>query len=550
MTDIKRHICLFGLSGNPPTGLLGHQGFVKLLVDSQKFDEIWVLPVFKHMFSSKRNLAKFDDRMAMCALAFEKLSGYPHTRVCVKQMERTVCLERLKADPTLTTGTSDILDSLTTSFPGFSFSLAMGEDTYRDLVRGKWKRSKDIAAMIQNRFEVLARPAVAAARQQDPPEPPLEALVEAQNLEASKLQAEGKAATAFGAVVHSLPGTPGDGREFVSSTTVRTQLSELPPYDPDAAEGKDLSCDEESPLRARALVDPQVLGYCRTNRLFGAGWDPEMSAAEDAAQAAQALAEATDGEFTIGWMKWLIIGPLVLVFATIAVGLTTSPSGAFRLPAFMGGSGGAAPLLTEANFDELTEGKVVFVKMFAPWCGHCKRLKPTWDALASSVNVHADNEDDAGLGHVLVADIDCTSKGGKPLCDDYGVEGFPTLLTSDDDGDFVPYEGARSMTALKDHVMTLRPLCSPESPLGCSPEQAQKLQGFQALEDRGELTSLIQEHEREVQRAEDRMAAQVSKLREKHRALKHALEQTKAKVDIATAKAVAASANRATRESA
>ena len=48
-------------------------------------------------------------------------------------------------------------------------------------------------------------------------------------------------------------------------------------------------------------------------------------------------------------------------------------------------------------------------------CGHCKRLAPTWDELAS----------DASLG-ANIAKVDCTVE--KDICTANGVRGYPTLL--------------------------------------------------------------------------------------------------------------------------
>lgn len=35
---------------------------------------MWVLPVYKHIYSSKHNLAPFEDRVRMCQLTFEGLA--------------------------------------------------------------------------------------------------------------------------------------------------------------------------------------------------------------------------------------------------------------------------------------------------------------------------------------------------------------------------------------------------------------------------------------------------------------------------------------------
>ncbi|KAL3891459.1 hypothetical protein ACJMK2_003721 [Sinanodonta woodiana] len=99
-----------------------------------------------------------------------------------------------------------------------------------------------------------------------------------------------------------------------------------------------------------------------------------------------------------------------------------------------------AVLYTQENFDEIIKDKKHFVMFFAPWCGHCKRLSPTWDELAKRYN----SED----SDVTIAKVDCTVD--TKVCADQQVRGYPTMkfFNMEQNKNVVPYRGNRDLDSL------------------------------------------------------------------------------------------------------
>jgi thioredoxin domain-containing protein 5 len=120
-------------------------------------------------------------------------------------------------------------------------------------------------------------------------------------------------------------------------------------------------------------------------------------------------------------------------------------------------------VLTDANFDEkIAAGGDWLLMLYAPWCGHCKRLKPTWGELATKLK-----------GKVNIAKVDCTVE--KEVCQRYAVRGYPTVKFIHD-GQVYDYKGARTIEAFTEFSATgySSSTASPLPPKGAAPPPPKK----------------------------------------------------------------------------
>ena len=101
--------------------------------------------------------------------------------------------------------------------------------------------------------------------------------------------------------------------------------------------------------------------------------------------------------------------------------------------------------LVADQFDEIVynNDKDVFVEFYAPWCGHCKRLGPTWSELGTKYT----NDD-----NVVIAKFDATANDIPPSTP-WSITSFPTIkIQPAGTKEWINYEGDRSIESLEDFI--------------------------------------------------------------------------------------------------
>jgi len=93
-------------------------------------------------------------------------------------------------------------------------------------------------------------------------------------------------------------------------------------------------------------------------------------------------------------------------------------------------------------------------------------MKPQWDKLGEA---YADSSS------VLIADVDCTTDGGKPVCDARGVSGFPTIkYYTSEKPDGEKYSGGRDFDSLDKFVKeNLLAKCVPKTKENCNEKETE-----------------------------------------------------------------------------
>lgn len=100
---------------------------------------------------------------------------------------------------------------------------------------------------------------------------------------------------------------------------------------------------------------------------------------------------------------------------------------------------GDVVVITKSNVDDVlkkdAKDKLVFVKFFAPWCGHCQAMAEDFKSAATALK-----------GKAVLAEVDATKE--EKIVQNFKVEGFPTLKLFSNGEEVADYQGNRDKESM------------------------------------------------------------------------------------------------------
>ncbi|CAO1634512.1 unnamed protein product [Sympodiomycopsis kandeliae] len=109
---------------------------------------------------------------------------------------------------------------------------------------------------------------------------------------------------------------------------------------------------------------------------------------------------------------------------------------------------GPVHVLVSDEFDKTVydDKKDVLVEFYAPWCGHCKNLAPTYDTLGEKYSAHKDK--------LVIAKMDATANDIPPSAG-FQVQSFPTIKFKPAGSKaFIDFNGDRTLEGFIDFIGT------------------------------------------------------------------------------------------------
>ncbi|CAK82668.1 unnamed protein product (macronuclear) [Paramecium tetraurelia] len=148
---------------------------------------------------------------------------------------------------------------------------------------------------------------------------------------------------------------------------------------------------------------------------------------------------------------------------------------------------GQVHVLTTANFKHQVYDNPnhVFVKIYAPWCGHCKKLAPAYEELAQQLN----------RKDIVIAEVDFTADRIEGI----EIEGYPTLLFFKTEGGQkkkIEFSGERTAEGMKNFILKSLDSDSKSEPESQLTEESQDVQEIDRVDipNEGQVIQLTREN--------------------------------------------------------